>query len=94
LLTKVFVWHIAQRWASLPENAGGTMDFLEEMVMWNLCARYPSELFFCPQFDIGGGWSYPDFGVLYPKERQVWVVEVTGKASGTKLAKKLKDGSR
>jgi hypothetical protein len=29
------------------------MDFLEEFVMLNLCARYPGELFFCPQFEIG-----------------------------------------
>jgi hypothetical protein len=44
------------------------MDFLEELVMWNLCARYPGELFFCPQFDINDGWSCPDFLVLYPRE--------------------------
>ena len=47
------------------------MDFLEELVMWNLGARYPGELVFCPQFDINDGWGCPDFLVLYPRESQV-----------------------
>jgi hypothetical protein len=67
------------------------MDFLEEFVMLNLCARYPGELFFCPQFEIGQGWSCPDFLVLYPKEKQIWLVEVTGAASATTLASEVRD---
>jgi hypothetical protein len=26
------------------------MDIHEQVVMWNLLARYPSKLFICPQF--------------------------------------------
>ena len=67
------------------------MDYLEEMVLWNLCSRYPNKLFFCPQYDLGGRPSCPDFVVLYPEERQVWIVEVTGAANATKLANKVRN---
>lgn len=55
--------------------------------MWNLLARVPSELFICPQFQIKGGYC-PDFVALNLRAKEVWIVEVSGKAT---LSKRLRE---
>ena len=65
------------------------MDIYEELVMVYL-TRDPL-VFICPQYDIGKGWSAPDFVALDFREKSVLIVEVTAAAKLKRLAEKVAD---
>ncbi len=65
------------------------MDIFEELAMWHL--THNGDVFVCPQFSIDGGWSYPDFVALHPKERIVSVVEVSAAYSPKGLFNKVRN---
>lgn len=65
------------------------MEFFEELAMWHL--THNGDVFVCPQFSIGGGWSCPDFVALDFKHKTVSVVEVSAASSPGGLLQKTKD---
>jgi len=65
------------------------MDQYEQAVISCLTAN--GETFVAPQFDIGRGWSCPDFVAIRPPQRKVYVVEVTASGNPIGLAKKVND---
>jgi len=65
------------------------MNIYEEAVMYCLTAN--RETFVSPHFDIGGGWSRPDFVAIRPPKKKVYVVEVTAKGEVSRLLGKVRD---
>jgi Holliday junction resolvase-like predicted endonuclease len=63
------------------------MDLYEEAVMYCLVAN--GETFVAPQFEIGKGWSCPDFVAIRPSKRKVYVVEVTAAGGVGGLVEKV-----
>jgi hypothetical protein len=63
------------------------MDQYEQAVMSCLTAN--GETFIASQFDIGKGWSCPDFVAIRPPQKKVYVVEVTASGSPVDLAEKV-----
>ena len=65
------------------------MDLFEELVLWHLTRK--GDVFVCPQYEIDGGWSCPDFVALNPKKKTVSVVEVSAASSPNGLLKKVRE---
>lgn len=65
------------------------MDQYERSVMSCLTAN--GETFVAAQFDLGKGWSCPDFVAIRPSKQKVYVVEVTASANPARLAEKVND---
>lgn len=63
------------------------VDIYEEAVMNCLVAN--GETFVVPQYDVGGGWSRPDFVALRPAKKEVYVVEVSSSGSLNGLVEKI-----
>lgn len=63
------------------------MDQYEQAVMSCLTAN--GETFVAPQFDLGNGWSCPDFVAIRPPQKKVYVVEVTASGNPVGLAEKV-----
>ncbi len=67
------------------------MDLYEELAMVHLTRNGKTNVFVCPQYDIGGGWASPDFVALDFEGKKVWVVEVSGDARADNLLRKVRD---
>ena len=63
------------------------MDRHEEAVM--ACITANGETFVAHEFELGGGWSRPDFIAIRPPKRQVYIVEVTVSGNPTKLIERV-----
>ncbi len=63
------------------------MDIYEEMAMYFVTAN--KETFVSPQYDIGNGWSCPDFVAMRPPKRTVYIVEVSAGGNLSGLAEKV-----
>lgn len=63
------------------------MDQYEQAVMSCLTAN--GETFVAGQFDLGNGWSCPDFVAIRPSKKKVYVVEVTASGNPVRLAEKV-----
>jgi len=63
------------------------MDAFEEAVMYCLVAN--GETFVAPQFDVGKGWSRPDFVAIRPAKKTVYIVEVSTAGSLSDMARKI-----
>ena len=63
------------------------MEMFEELVMYRLTKD--GDVFVSPQYDLGNGWSCPDFVALNFQERTASVVEVTAAYRPGNLAKKV-----
>ena len=66
------------------------MEHIFEQMVLGYLTKDPY-VFVSPQYDIGKGWSCPDFVKLDFKEREVSVVEVSVAWDVTRLAKKVRD---
>ena len=67
LLTRIAIAYILQHRI--------TMDRHEEAVMHLLTAN--GETFVAHEFEIGDGWSRPDFVAIRPPRKKIYIVEVT-----------------
>lgn len=63
------------------------MDQYEEAVMHCLVAN--RETFVAPHFDLGRGWSGPDFVAIRPPKKRVYAVEVTASGYPVGLIEKV-----
>lgn len=63
------------------------MDIYEQSVMHCLVAN--GETFVSPQFNIGLGWSYPDFVGVRPPQKKVYIVEVSASGDLAGLVEKV-----
>src|SRR3990167_5250744 len=54
------------------------------------CLVANGETSVAPQYDIGKGWSRPDFVAVRPPKKQIYVVEVSAAGNLTDLVEKVR----